>query len=143
MESLIADLEKLMGDSGDENDIDFVIEGAMMAPHGNRCYLPVEHSLSCPIPISSDPMSIKASARSLIKHRTLPPAPGWSRRWDGLDDCDARAVIPQERRSRKRPQTSNCQPALLCRVATPLPTLCEVSRSLAGGRAIPACNNFE
>jgi NADH-quinone oxidoreductase subunit F len=41
-------LQKLIGGSGDESDIDFVIEGAMMAPHGNRCYLPVEHSLSCP-----------------------------------------------------------------------------------------------
>jgi NADH-quinone oxidoreductase subunit F len=41
-------LQKLIGGSGDGTDIDFVIEGAMMAPHGNRCYLPVEHSLSCP-----------------------------------------------------------------------------------------------
>jgi NADH-quinone oxidoreductase subunit F len=41
-------LEKLMGGRGDSSDIDLVIEGAMMAPHGNRCYLPVEHSISCP-----------------------------------------------------------------------------------------------
>ena len=41
-------LQKLIDGSGGETDIDFVIEGAMMAPHGNRCYLPVEHSLSCP-----------------------------------------------------------------------------------------------
>jgi hypothetical protein len=41
-------LQKLIEGSGDEADIDFVIEGAMMAPNGNRCYLPVEHSLSCP-----------------------------------------------------------------------------------------------
>ena len=41
-------LQKLIEGNGDETDIDFVIEGAMMAPHGNRCYLPVEHSLSCP-----------------------------------------------------------------------------------------------
>ena len=41
-------LQKLIEGSGDETDIEFVIEGAMMAPHGNRCYLPVEHSLSCP-----------------------------------------------------------------------------------------------
>lgn len=41
-------LQKLIDGSGDGSDIDFVIEGAMMAPHGNRCYLPVEHSLSCP-----------------------------------------------------------------------------------------------
>jgi NADH-quinone oxidoreductase subunit F len=41
-------LQKLIEGNGDATDIDFVIEGAMMAPHGNRCYLPVEHSLSCP-----------------------------------------------------------------------------------------------
>ncbi|HKV81538.1 MAG TPA: NADH-ubiquinone oxidoreductase-F iron-sulfur binding region domain-containing protein [Candidatus Sulfotelmatobacter sp.] len=41
-------LEKLIGGNGDSADLEFVIEGAMMAPHGNRCYLPVEHSLSCP-----------------------------------------------------------------------------------------------
>ena len=41
-------LQKLIDGRGGEADIDFVIEGAMMAPHGNRCYLPVEHSLSCP-----------------------------------------------------------------------------------------------
>ena len=46
-------LQKLTEGSGDEADIDFVIEGAMMAPHGNRCYLPVEHSLSCPSIVSS------------------------------------------------------------------------------------------
>ena len=41
-------LQKLIEGNGDATDIDYVIEGAMMAPHGNRCYLPVEHSLSCP-----------------------------------------------------------------------------------------------
>jgi NADH-quinone oxidoreductase subunit F len=46
-------LQKLIEGSGDESDIDFVIEGAMMAPHGNRCYLPVEHSLSCPSIVGS------------------------------------------------------------------------------------------
>ena len=46
-------LQKLIEGSGDETDIEFVIEGAMMAPHGNRCYLPVEHSLSCPSIIGS------------------------------------------------------------------------------------------
>ena len=46
-------LQKLIAGSGDESDIDFVIEGAMMAPHGNRCYLPVEHSLSCPSIVGS------------------------------------------------------------------------------------------
>jgi NADH-quinone oxidoreductase subunit F len=46
-------LQKLIEGSGDETDIDFVIEGAMMAPNGNRCYLPVEHSLSCPSIVST------------------------------------------------------------------------------------------
>ena len=46
-------LQKLIEGSGGETDIEFVIEGAMMAPHGNRCYLPVEHSLSCPSIIGS------------------------------------------------------------------------------------------
>lgn len=46
-------LEKLMEGRRDGTDIDFVIEGAMMAPHGNRCYLPVEHSLSCPSIVGS------------------------------------------------------------------------------------------
>ena len=41
-------LQKFIEGSGDEIDIDFVIQGALMAPHANRCYLPVEHSLSCP-----------------------------------------------------------------------------------------------
>jgi NADH-quinone oxidoreductase subunit F len=41
-------LQKFIEGSGDEIDVDFVIQGALMAPHANRCYLPVEHSLSCP-----------------------------------------------------------------------------------------------
>jgi NADH-quinone oxidoreductase subunit F len=41
-------LQKFIEGSGDEIDIEFVIQGALMAPHGNRCYLPIEHSLSCP-----------------------------------------------------------------------------------------------
>jgi NADH-quinone oxidoreductase subunit F len=41
-------LQNLIGGTGDETDLEFVIQGAMMAPNGNRCYLPIEHSLSCP-----------------------------------------------------------------------------------------------
>jgi hypothetical protein len=41
-------LQNLIGGTGDRTDLEFVIQGAMMAPNGNRCYLPVEHSLSCP-----------------------------------------------------------------------------------------------
>jgi NADH-quinone oxidoreductase subunit F len=41
-------LQKFIDGGGDEMDIEFVIQGALMAPHANRCYLPVEHSLSCP-----------------------------------------------------------------------------------------------
>jgi len=54
-------LQKLIDGSGGETDIDFVIEGAMMAPHGNRCYLPVEHSLSCP-------SIIDAFSKEFIEH---------------------------------------------------------------------------
>jgi NADH-quinone oxidoreductase subunit F len=41
-------LSKLMAGSGDDFDMNYVIQGAMMAPHANRCYLPVEHSLLIP-----------------------------------------------------------------------------------------------
>jgi len=41
-------LQRLIEGLGDEMDVELAIQGAMMAPHGNRCYLPVEHSLSCP-----------------------------------------------------------------------------------------------
>ena len=41
-------LTKLIEGSGSEIDVDLVIQGAMMAPHANRCYLPVEHSLLTP-----------------------------------------------------------------------------------------------
>jgi NADH-quinone oxidoreductase subunit F len=41
-------LQKLIEGVGDEMDVELAIQGAMMAPHGNRCYLPIEHSLSCP-----------------------------------------------------------------------------------------------
>jgi len=41
-------LQRLIEGVGDEMDVELAIQGAMMAPHGNRCYLPVEHSLSCP-----------------------------------------------------------------------------------------------
>lgn len=37
-----------MAGSGDDFDMNYVIQGAMMAPHANRCYLPVEHSLLIP-----------------------------------------------------------------------------------------------
>jgi NADH-quinone oxidoreductase subunit F len=38
-------LTRLIEGSGNVIDVDLVIQGADMAPHGNRCYLPVEHSL--------------------------------------------------------------------------------------------------
>jgi len=41
-------LRKLIEGTGDEIDIELVIQGALAAPSGNRCYLPIEHSLSCP-----------------------------------------------------------------------------------------------
>jgi NADH-quinone oxidoreductase subunit F len=41
-------LKKIMDGEGDETDAEFVIQGAILAPHGNRCYLPVEHSLLIP-----------------------------------------------------------------------------------------------
>ncbi|HXN95958.1 MAG TPA: hypothetical protein VN879_15750, partial [Candidatus Acidoferrales bacterium] len=41
-------LTQLIEGSGDEMDLDLVINGAMMAPQANRCYLPVEHSLLTP-----------------------------------------------------------------------------------------------
>jgi len=41
-------LQRLIEGLGDAMDVELAIQGAMMAPHGNRCYLPVEHSLSCP-----------------------------------------------------------------------------------------------
>ena len=40
-------LRKLVDGSGGQADLAFVLEGAAMAPHANRCYLPVEHSLVC------------------------------------------------------------------------------------------------
>lgn len=41
-------LQKLVEGAGDEVDVLSALQGAVMAPHANRCYLPVEHSLSCP-----------------------------------------------------------------------------------------------
>ena len=41
-------LQRLIEGVGDEMDIELAIQGALMAPNGNRCYLPVEHSLLCP-----------------------------------------------------------------------------------------------
>ncbi len=41
-------LHKLVHGSGTAGDLEAVLEGAAMAPTGNRCYLPVEHSLLIP-----------------------------------------------------------------------------------------------
>ena len=41
-------LTQLIEGSGDEMDLDLIINGAVMAPQANRCYLPVEHSLLTP-----------------------------------------------------------------------------------------------
>jgi NADH:ubiquinone oxidoreductase subunit F (NADH-binding) len=41
-------LHKLVHGSGDRADLDHALEGSAMAPHANRCYLPVEHSSLIP-----------------------------------------------------------------------------------------------
>ena len=41
-------LEKLIDGSGSDIELEQVLAGARMAPHANRCYLPVEHSLIIP-----------------------------------------------------------------------------------------------
>lgn len=41
-------LHKLVHGSGGRADLDHALEGSAMAPHANRCYLPVEHSLLIP-----------------------------------------------------------------------------------------------
>ena len=41
-------LHKLVHGSGDRADLEHALEGSAMAPHANRCYLPVEHSLLIP-----------------------------------------------------------------------------------------------
>lgn len=41
-------IEGVDGEMDMELAIQQAIQEAMMAPYGNRCYLPVEHSLSCP-----------------------------------------------------------------------------------------------
>jgi NADH-quinone oxidoreductase subunit F len=41
-------LHKLVLGSGDRSDLEHALEGAAMAPHANRCYLPVEHSVLIP-----------------------------------------------------------------------------------------------
>ena len=41
-------LQKLVDGTGNQTDVLSALQGAVMAPHANRCYLPVEHSLSCP-----------------------------------------------------------------------------------------------
>jgi len=43
-----SNLRKLMEGSGGEIELEYVLVGARMAPNGNRCYLPVEHSLLIP-----------------------------------------------------------------------------------------------
>ncbi len=41
-------LRKLIEGSGSDIELENVLAGARMAPHANRCYLPVEHSLLIP-----------------------------------------------------------------------------------------------
>jgi NADH-quinone oxidoreductase subunit F len=41
-------LHRLIHGSGTAGDVEYALEGAAMAPHANRCYLPVEHSLLIP-----------------------------------------------------------------------------------------------
>lgn len=46
-------LHKLVHGLGDRADLESVLDGAAMAPHANRCYLPVEHSLLIPSMVRS------------------------------------------------------------------------------------------
>ncbi len=46
-------LRKLMDGSGSDIELEYVLAGARMAPNGNRCYLPVEHSLLIPSIVTS------------------------------------------------------------------------------------------
>ena len=48
-------LHRLVQGSGNELDLEYVFAGAAMAPQGNRCYLPVEHSLLIPSIVRSFP----------------------------------------------------------------------------------------
>ena len=41
-------LLKLTEGTGNELDVEYALEGSAMAPQGNRCYLPVQHSLLVP-----------------------------------------------------------------------------------------------
>jgi NADH:ubiquinone oxidoreductase subunit F (NADH-binding) len=41
-------LHKLVHGAGDRADLEHALEGAATAPHANRCYLPVEHSVLIP-----------------------------------------------------------------------------------------------
>lgn len=41
-------LRQLVEGTGGPSDLNLVLEGAAMAPHANRCYLPVEHSIMVP-----------------------------------------------------------------------------------------------
>jgi NADH:ubiquinone oxidoreductase subunit F (NADH-binding) len=56
-------LQRLIEGVGDEMDIELAIQGALMAPNGNRCYLPVEHSLLCP-------SIIRAFSNEFVAHYT-------------------------------------------------------------------------
>jgi NADH:ubiquinone oxidoreductase subunit F (NADH-binding) len=41
-------LLKLTEGTGNKLDVEYALEGSAMAPQGNRCYLPVQHSLLVP-----------------------------------------------------------------------------------------------
>ncbi len=41
-------LRQLVEGTGGPSDLNLVLEGAALAPHANRCYLPVEHSIMVP-----------------------------------------------------------------------------------------------
>jgi NADH-quinone oxidoreductase subunit F len=46
-------LQKLIDGSGSDVELEYVLAGSRLAPHGNRCFLPVEHSLLIPSIISN------------------------------------------------------------------------------------------
>lgn len=58
-----ANLEKFIDGSASEVDLSEVIHGAMRAPTGNRCYLPVEHSLLIPSIVRNFSQEFMAHAR--------------------------------------------------------------------------------
>ncbi len=66
-------LHRLIHGSGAAADVEFVLEGAAMAPHGNRCYLPVEHSLVIPSIVKHFRPEFEAhSARGCQSCRDIP-----------------------------------------------------------------------